>query len=259
MTPGLSSYYLKPEADCLNGLIDGLPWDDERAERVSTQASDFIAAIRAQKKKSSDLETFFTHYGLDTDEGLALMSMAEALLRIPDTATATALIRDKVAATNWLKAGAGNKDFLAKAAGLGLQLTGGAMSSLFSKMGEPVIRNAMMQAMRLLGRQFVIGQSIENALKNSHRPDNAPYRMSYDMLGEGARTMDTAERYFESYCHAIEAIAAKADGFERRPGISVKLSALHPRYEFAQRERCVPFLTERLLALCEMAAQHNLT
>ncbi len=259
MTPGLSSSYLKPEEESVDALLQGVPWDEARSKRVSAQASGFVSELRLQKKSASDLETFFTHYGLDTAEGLALMSMAEALLRIPDTATATALIRDKVAATNWLKAGAGNKDFLSRAAGLGLQLTGGTMTSLFSKMGEPLIRNAMVQAMRLLGRQFVIGQSIENALKNSKRPENLPYRMSYDMLGEGARTVETAERYFDSYRHAIESIGAKADGFERRPGISVKLSALHPRYEFAQKDRCVPFLAERLTALCELAAQHNLT
>ncbi|MEM6780671.1 MAG: bifunctional proline dehydrogenase/L-glutamate gamma-semialdehyde dehydrogenase PutA, partial [Pseudomonadota bacterium] len=158
-----------------------------------------------------------------------------------------------------LKSGVDNKDFLAKAAGLGLNLTSGTMNSLFSKMGEPVIRNAMMQAMRLLGRQFVIGQSIENAIKNSKKPKNAPYRMSYDMLGEGARTAEKAEEYFGAYRHAIEAMAAKKSDFDRASGISIKLSALHPRFEFAQKERCVPALTERLITLCDLASQHNLT
>ncbi|MEM6781821.1 MAG: hypothetical protein AAF569_08160, partial [Pseudomonadota bacterium] len=101
MTPNLSSHYLKPEKDCVHSLISALDWNEQRAKKVSEDTADFIAQVRNAKRKSTDLESFFQHYGLDTEEGLALMSMAEALLRIPDTPTATALIRDKIAATNW--------------------------------------------------------------------------------------------------------------------------------------------------------------
>ena len=259
MASNIAQYALADEKDCVDRLLSALPWDDALARSVGRTAEDFVRDVRAQKKTSNDLEGFFQHYGLDTKEGLALMCMAEALLRIPDTRTATALIRDKVAATNWLKSGAQDKDFMAKAAGLGLSLTSSTMNSLFSKMGEPVIRNAMMQAMRLMGRQFVIGQSIENALTNATKPDNAPYRMSYDMLGEAARTAADAERYFESYRHAIETIGERAPDSDHAHGISVKLSALHPRYEFAHRDACVPMLADKLIQLCNRAAQHGMT
>lgn len=259
MLSHLSPYLTKPEEECVGELLRALPWSEERAKTVESAAERLVLELRQNKKAGADLEAFFQYYSLDTKEGLALMTMAEALLRIPDEATSKALIRDKVAATNWLKAGASNKDWLAKAAASGLSLTSGTMNSIFSKLGEPVIRAAMMKAMRMLGKQFVIGEDIDKAMKAASRPENLPYRMTYDMLGEGARTMEDAERYYRDYEEALKDIAARAEDWDKRPGLCVKLSALHPRYVFVQKESCVPYLTEKLTYLCSIAAHHNLT
>lgn len=259
MAKPLSEYLYKPEDECVQELLHALPWDEGRARKVTAEAAALIESVRKGKKKSSDMETFFQHYGLDTQEGLALMCMAEALLRIPDKQTANALIRDKVAAINWLKSGAKNKDWLALAAGLGLSLTGATMNSLFSRLGEPVIRAAMMQAMKVLGKQFVVGETIGDALREAGKEHNAPYRMSYDMLGEGARTAADSQRYFEEYTNAIKEIATHSAGAGRMPGISVKLSALYPRYEFAQEERCIPAMAEKIISLSDLAANSNIS
>ncbi len=189
------------------------------------------------------------------------MSMAEALLRIPDPKTASALIRDKVAGTNWLKsASSADKDWMTKAAGLGLKLTSGTMNSLFSKLGEPIIREAMGRAMKILGKQFVVGETLNGATKVAKPWEEKGFRFSYDMLGEGARTAKDAQHYFDAYAGALHDLGAslKDKNAKVRAGISVKLSALHPRYEFAKSDRCIPELTERLIALCEIAAQYDI-
>ena len=258
LSSALYTTLYKPEDQCLADLLHSLDWDEARAGRVAQVGADLVRAIRKTRRKSGHIESFFQQYALNTEEGVALMCLAEALLRIPDGPTASALIRDKVAGTNWLRGAAQNKDWMTRAAGLGLAVSGGTMNSLFSKLGEPTIRQAIGQAMKLLGGQFVIGQDIRAAVKKARKLEQDGYRLSYDMLGEGARTAEDAQRYFESYCAAIEAL--EADGVEKnRPGISVKLSALHPRYEYAQKERCVPVLSEMLVALCRVAAAKKIS
>ncbi len=261
MPDNLSYYLTQSESEAVEQLLSKLVWDDVFAGEVQEYAIDLIKRIRKTRRKSGSLESFFQQYGLDTVEGLALMSMAEALLRIPDTATASALIRDKVASTNWLRSAASaDKDWMTRVTGLGLKLTSGTMNSLFSKLGEPVIREAMMRAMKIMGKQFVIGETLTGAMKIAQKWEEKGFRFSYDMLGEGARTARDAKRYFEAYSGALHDLAAESSGFrvEGCPGVSIKLSALHPRYEYAQADHCVPELTNQLIKLCEIAAEYDL-
>jgi len=253
--------YLKrqDEAEALSDFLDQLDWPEDLAKESESYAVDLIKRIRKTRRKPGSLESFFQQYGLDTTEGLALMSMAEALLRIPDSKTSSALIRDKVAGTNWLKnASSAEKDWMTKAAGLGLKLTSSTMNSLFSKLGEPIIREAMGRAMKILGKQFVVGETLNGATKVAKPWEEKGFRFSYDMLGEGARTAKDAQHYFDAYAGALHDLGASLEKSDQkvRAGISVKLSALHPRYEFAKSDRCVPEITERLIALCEMLKNH---
>ena len=260
MPEKLSYYLTQPEEEAVKDLLSALQWDFTLAEKTEEHAVDLIKAIRKTRRKPGSLESFFQQYSLNTAEGLALMSMAEALLRIPDNATSTALIRDKVAGTNWLKSNSKDKDWMAKAAGIGLKLSSGTMNSLFSKLGEPIIREAMGKAVKLLGKQFVVGQTLTGAMKTAKLWEEKGYRFSYDMLGEGVRTMRDAEHFFDAYAGALHDLADHKDKDDKkaRPGISVKLSALHPRFELLQEENCVPNLTEKLIKLCEIAAKNDL-
>lgn len=254
----LADYLYADEADCVNGLLKKINWSDRRSEAVSEKATQLVKDLRKQKRKIGELEVFMHQYSLETEEGLALMCLAEALLRVPDKKTANDLIKDKVAANDWLQNVGGTKDWLVKAAGYGLSLSSATLKSMVSKMGEPVIREAMVQAMRIMGSQFVLGRTIEEAFKRAN--EFPQYRMSYDMLGEGARTAKDAERYFEAYKTAINFVGKNFDksSGKRTPGISVKLSALHPRYEYAQKETCMPALTERLKELCTLAKSYDM-
>jgi RHH-type proline utilization regulon transcriptional repressor/proline dehydrogenase/delta 1-pyrroline-5-carboxylate dehydrogenase len=260
MTHSLSYYKTQDEAEALQDLLDSLDWNEALAKDAQEYAIDLIKRIRKTRRKPGSLESFFQQYGLNTKEGLALMSMAEALLRIPDPKTASALIRDKVAGTNWLKnASSADKDWMTKAAGLGLKLTSGTMNSLFSKLGEPIIREAMARAMKILGKQFVVGETLNGTMKTAQSWEEKGFRFSYDMLGEGARTSKDAQHYFDAYAGALHDLGASLANHKskNKPGISVKLSALHPRYEFAQSERCIAELTEKLIALCEIAMKYD--
>lgn len=259
MSGNLSSYIYADEAKCVEDLLNDLDWDDQRRARVQTRARELVEKVRHKKRKVGELESFLQEYGLNTEEGLALMTLAEALLRIPDAHTANLLIKDKMVAAEWLGKQSGSKDMLVKAAGFGLSLTRKTLDSAASRLGEPVIRKAMVEAIRMLGRQFVLGRTIDEGVKNAQAYHKKGYRLSYDMLGEGARTAEDAERYFNVYFESIEHIAAKANGAAVRPGMSVKLSALHPRYEFNQHEVCVPELTEKLLKLAQLAAKNNVS
>ena len=258
-SPSFSPYFQRSEEAAVKGLLQDFDWDEGRAARIGKEAAALIEAMRGQKQEVGQLESFMRDYALDTEEGLALMMLAEALLRIPDKATRRELIRDKVAAANWLEGVGGSKDWVVKAAGVGLFMTSRTLNGALSKIGEPIVREAMLKAMRMLGGQFVLGQDIEEAMQKALPLRNRGYRMSYDMLGEGARSAADAQHYYEAYESAIEYIGQRADKkLVRRPGVSVKLSALHPRYEFAQSEICVPEMAARLLALLQKAASYDL-
>ena len=220
------------------------------------------------------IEAFMRQYDLSSEEGVLLMCVAEALLRIPDTATADKLIRDKLGDANWRKHLGGSESLLVNASTWGLMLTGqlvnfgddhrpdfsGAMRRLAGPPGEPVIRTAVRQAMRIMGYQFVMGRSIDEAMERAEKKDNRPYRYSYDMLGEAAITAADAERYQQAYRDAIAALGKRGPFANQMdaPSISVKLSALHPRYEVAQRARAFNELSEKLLELAQLAMQHGM-
>lgn len=253
-----SSLLYQDEAQCVDALLRDLAWPDDLASQVHEQAVLLVEKTRQTKGKGGQLEAFLQEFSLNTDEGLAMMTLAEALLRIPDAKTANELIRDKVAAASWLERQGSSKDWMAKAAGFGMALTRKTLDSSLARLGEPIIREAMIKAMQMMGKQFVLGTSIEDALTQARYSEAQGYRMSYDILGEGARDKDTAERYFKCYSDAIDAVGAHQKTAQRKSGVSVKLSALHPRYSYAQKDNCVPAMIEKLEFLAHKAANYGL-
>ncbi|MEQ1439861.1 bifunctional proline dehydrogenase/L-glutamate gamma-semialdehyde dehydrogenase PutA [Fontimonas sp. SYSU GA230001] len=273
----ITAHYLADETELINRLlgIAGLP--DAAAQAVTARAADWVTRVRRLRDEQSALDAFMQQYDLSSEEGVLLMCLAEALLRIPDDETAERLIADKLANADW-EAHLGESDSLfVNASTWGLMLTGrivklspqttgnfrAAINRMIGRSTEPVIRLAIRQAMRLMGSQFVMGRTIEEALKNARSREQRRYLHSFDMLGEAALTGADAERYFEAYRQAIGAIGGHADATReapvfQRPNISVKLSALHPRYEFAQRERVLRELVPRLLQLVQLARAHNI-
>jgi RHH-type transcriptional regulator, proline utilization regulon repressor / proline dehydrogenase / delta 1-pyrroline-5-carboxylate dehydrogenase len=241
---------------------------------VQAAAADLVRRVRARAADQGAIEAFMRQYDLGSEEGVLLMCVAEALLRIPDQDTADRLIRDKLGDADWQRHLGRSDSVLVNASTWGLMLTGhlvelgddarrdmrGAFRRMVGRVGEPVIRLAVRQAMRIMGHQFVMGRTIDEALARSRKGGNAAYRYSFDMLGEAALTERDAQRYLQAYREAIAAIGRAnadragnaADPFGA-PSISVKLSALHPRYEHAKRARVLAELTPRVLELARLA------
>ncbi len=238
----------------VKNLLATLGWTDDLARRTSARAASLITDARNMRRKPGEIETFLREYGLNTEEGRALMTLAEALLRVPDSRTADALIRDKLDSAAWPRTK--TDDWMLKATALGLKVTKKTLNTVVGRLGESVVRAAIRQAMKIMGSQFVVGRTIQEAMKNARSFEKDGYLLSYDMLGEGARTAKDAERYYESYVDALERLSAQ--DLKRGTGISVKLSALHPRYEVSQKDRCLPVLIDRLTALCKIAKDKNL-
>src|SRR3712207_773430 len=242
----------------------------ERERRVDERATRLIEAIRAKGGGLGGVEEMLREYALSTKEGLALMVLAEALLRVPDAATADRLIEDKLGQADFAGHEAKSDAFLVSASAWALGITArviqpgetpeGILRQLTKRLGLPAVRTATRQAMRVMGNHFVLGQTIEEALKRATSSKGRIYRYSFDMLGEGARTADDARRYFDSYASAIDAIGRQADNepLPNRPGISVKLSALHPRYEATSRERVMRELVPLVIELAQRAKSYDL-
>ena len=249
-------------------LIANAARPPEAEARIDARARRLIEAIRARAGGLGGVEDFLHAYALSTKEGLALMVLAEALLRVPDADTADGLIEDKLKAGDWTGYDARSTALLVSASAWTLGITAriihpgetpdGIVEALVKRLGLPAVRAAARQGMRLLGSHFVLGQTIEEALARAGR--NAEFLYSFDMLGEGARTAADAERYFASYAGAIEAIGRQAGNaaLPARPGISVKLSALHPRYEPLSSARVLKELAPKLLELARIAKRHQL-
>ncbi|MEM7171041.1 MAG: bifunctional proline dehydrogenase/L-glutamate gamma-semialdehyde dehydrogenase PutA [Pseudomonadota bacterium] len=246
----------------------GLTTDQRRT--ISAKAADLVQQVR-DTGSIGMMESFLAEYGLSTKEGVALMCLAEAMLRVPDSHTVDALIKDKITPHNWDSHIGDSGSILVNATTWALLITGqvleedtegipGILRGLVRKMGEPVIRTAVGQAMEEMGSQFVLGRTIDEAIKRGQKMVAKGYTYSYDMLGEAARTEADALSYYDGYARAIAAIAGHATAADIRdnPGISVKLSALHPRYEVGQRETMLPVLTQRLLELCQAAKTANI-
>ena len=267
----ITAAWRRPETECLPPLIEAASSPLANAERIRATARKLVTAVR-NKPQGSGVEGLIHEYSLSSEEGVSLMCLAEALLRIPDNATRDALIRDKVATGNWLAHVSADNSLFVNAATWGLAVTGrlihpidqrglgSALSRLLARGGEPIIRKGVDLAMRMMGEQFVTGQTIAEALSNSRKMEARGFRHSYDMLGEAATTAADAARYLQDYEQAIIAIgmAAGGQGPYRGAGISIKLSALHPRYERAQIDRVMDELLPRLTGLARLAKQYDI-
>jgi RHH-type proline utilization regulon transcriptional repressor/proline dehydrogenase/delta 1-pyrroline-5-carboxylate dehydrogenase len=268
----IAAAYRADETEAVRALIDEArlaPADLVRAQALATTLAE---AVRAERSKAGGVDALMLEFSLDSREGIALMCLAEALLRIPDAATRDRLIRDKISKGDWSAHVGASPSLFVNAAAWGLLVTGKivetrsegtleqALSSLLRKGGEPLIRKGVDLAMRLLGRQFVTGRTIDEALANARDREARGYTFSYDMLGEAAMTAADAERYYAAYEAAIHAIgrAANRRGVVAGPGISMKLSALHPRFCHAQRERVMAELTPKLTMLARLAKGYDI-
>ena len=257
-------------------MIQAPPLDPAARASVAAEARSLVVKARKLKRRKGVMESFLEEFGLSNAEGLALMCLAEALLRVPDEETADKLIAEKIKTGRWAEHIGKSDHWLVNAGTWGLMLTGRIaslpeemkgdvgqfMAGLVTRAGEPVVRTAAMQAMRILGEQFVLGRNIEAALKRGAAMSRGPAatRYSFDMLGEGARTDADAVRYTESYAAAIAEVgeASKSAGPIAANGISVKMSALHPRYEARQEERVFAELYPRVLRLAQDAKRWNI-
>lgn len=262
------------ESQAVASLLTQAELPSAQRELVLAQAAELVARVRAKASNQSAVESFMRQYDLSSEEGVLLMCVAEALLRIPDRHTTDKLIRDKLGEADWKKHLGASDSLFVNASTWGLMLTGhlvnlaestrrdavGAFKRLMARVGEPVIRLAVRRAMRIMGHQFVMGRTIEDALDRSAKGDNAHYRYSYDMLGEAALTAPDAKRYFKAYADAIQALGQRGPWREviDAPSISVKLSALHPRYEVAKRERVHAELTPLVLQLAQLAKENGI-
>ncbi|TXI19378.1 MAG: bifunctional proline dehydrogenase/L-glutamate gamma-semialdehyde dehydrogenase PutA [Nitrosomonas sp.] len=265
----INGAYLAEEAAHLNTLLPLAEFSRSEQAQIDGLVRHWVTAIRNNVSKQSRIEALLHEYDLSTQEGMLLMCLAEALLRIPDAATTDRLIHDKLASAQWERQLGHSASWLVNASTWGLLLTGkwvqledsnSLFARLISRSGEPVVRAAVKQAMRLISRQFVIGNRLNEALARCTEDGHKAYRYSFDMLGEAALTAADAQGYWDAYFDAIATLGKQA-GAEKlfdRPGVSVKLSALHPRYEYTQRQRVIDELAPRLLALACAAKTANI-
>ena len=266
----ISPLYMVDETQWLRQLLPlATPSEDEQSH-IQAQTTSLIQAIRADKNSVQMIDALLLEYSLDTQEGILLMCLAEALMRIPDHSTADALIRDKLSVADWKSHLTHSDSVFVNASTWGLMLTGKvvglssssepspiqAVNRLVNKLSEPVIRQAMHQAMKIMGHQFVLGRSISEAQKNARPFVDKGFCYSFDMLGEAALTAADANKYFKDYLMAIESVGRESKNSEiHSDSVSIKLSALHPRYEVANQDRVIRELYDTVLSLLERAVE----
>lgn len=264
-------YYTKEELSVRN-LLEQISFSEDQKKCIEILARDLINKVRNNKNKSSAVNALMNQFSLSTQEGVALMCLAESLLRIPDKVTQNKLIKDKLSLGDWRAHLNQSPSLFVNAASWGLLLTGklisdnddqslsAALTRIISKGGEPLIRKAIDFAMRLLGNQFVIGQDIKEALKNCKEREKLGYRFSFDMLGESALTDEDAKRYYQDYIQAISYIGKYSDKQDiyNSNGISVKISAIHPRYSRNQYNRVIEEIYPKLKELFLLAKKYNI-
>lgn len=269
VSEAISAHYLADEAKTVRALAGRARTDDVDTEQILGRARGLVDAMRRNRKQLGGLDAFMSEYDLSSQEGIVLMCLAEALLRIPDAGTVDKLIADKLGSAHFGEHVGGSESLFVNATTWALMLTGRivhaerlkrvslgrVLEQMVGRLGEPVIRTAMRRAMSILAKQFVMGRTIDEALRRTRERQRRAYRYSFDMLGEEALTAAAARHYLDAYAGAIPAIGAAAASIDPAdaPGLSVKLSALCPRFQFAQRERAVRELTERLCALARSA------
>lgn len=260
----INPFYRKDETEVVKSLLDNFPIKDDTA--IRERAAGWIKTLRAQPSERTLLEDFMQRYSLSTQEGVALMAIAECFLRVPDTDMADQVVIDKITSADWQSPPVEGEKLLTRLSGWGLNISeavlgqqSGTFGKLAQRLGLPVIRQAIAQAIKLLGGQFVCGRTIEEAIQNASNLKRHGELFSYDMLGEGARMAQTAENYFQQYKHAIETVGKTRAVKDLYQGdsISVKLSALHPRYEEMQKDKCFPILIDRLKQLALLAKQYD--
>ncbi len=270
----IREFYRIDESQAVDLILPHAEVNMRARSRAWERARKMVLQIRREQAGHGGVDALLSEYSLSTEEGVVLMCLAEALLRIPDKKTQEELIRDKLSKGQWAPHLGNSDSIFVNASAWGLMFTGnmvnyadkrktqqfGLLKKTMGRLGEPVIRRAMNIAMKVMGRQFVLGETIEAAIERARQKETKGYVYSYDMLGEGARNANDALRYFNSYKHAIEAIgkAASGRGPRKSPGISVKLSAIHPRYEFTHKERVLEEIPARLKELCLMAKKYDI-
>src|SRR2546430_4871603 len=268
----IAAAYRVDEAIAVQALLPEAALAPQALAATQRLAASLARGVRAARSTAGGVDAFMLESSLDSREGVALMCLAEALLRIPAPATRDRLIRDKIGRGDWRAHVGRSPSLFVNAAAWGLLVTGqlvdsrsdsaleAAVTSLLRKGGEPLIRKGVDLAMRLLGKQFVTGRTIGEAIANAREREARGYRFSYDMLGEAALTADDAERYLVAYKDAINAIgeASGGKGTYGGPGISIKLSALHPRYTRLQRDRVLAELLPRLAELALLACRRDI-
>jgi RHH-type transcriptional regulator, proline utilization regulon repressor / proline dehydrogenase / delta 1-pyrroline-5-carboxylate dehydrogenase len=262
----LSALYVAPEPALVTTLIGQAALTVDQSAAIEALAADWVTRVRATTSRMGMVDAFLQEYGLSTSEGIILMRLSEALIRTPDFATAQALMRDKLIAGDWDEHTAASPTGLVNAATAGLRLssawimaTGGkGAAELVAKLGDRVLHSAVVRGMGIMARHFVLGSTIEDAVARASQQGGKHALCSFDMLGEGAITAKDADRYFNAYAHAMTYLARHVGVGARvatAHGLSVKLSALYPRYEFAKRAVCVPILIEKVRALAQIAKQ----
>jgi RHH-type proline utilization regulon transcriptional repressor/proline dehydrogenase/delta 1-pyrroline-5-carboxylate dehydrogenase len=265
----INALYRADESEVVASLLKEAALPAAARDRIAERARSLVIEVRKQRTRGSGIDAFMHEYQLSSQEGVVLMCLAEALLRIPDKETIDNLIEDKITSADWDRHMGKSESLFVNASTWGLMLTGriinfkdskGTFKQLVRRSGEPLIRKAVNQAMRIMGRQFVMGRTIDEALERARSMESKGYTYSYDMLGEAAHTRADAERYMQAYTRGIDTIgrAAAGRGPEKAPGISVKLSALHPRYQLAQGERVMAELVPRLRTLAIQAKGYNI-
>ena len=267
----IQKLHMADETETLHWLVDEYGLDEAARSRVCSKSAELIRQIRNADDPGL-MEVFLAEYGLSTDEGVALMCLAEALLRVPDAQTIDELIEDKIAPSSWGKHLGQSSSSLVNASTWALMLTGKVLKEPLSsgiadilhgavrRLGEPLIRTAVKQAIREMGHQFVLGRDLDEAIKRARSQEEKGYTYSYDMLGEAALTAKDAASFFKAYSDAIETLTRHADcqSPRKNPGISLKLSALHPRYEVSQHDRIMKELVPDVKKLAIMAKQAHM-
>ncbi|MDD9331310.1 MAG: bifunctional proline dehydrogenase/L-glutamate gamma-semialdehyde dehydrogenase PutA [Wolbachia sp.] len=268
----LQGFYRTDEKSYIRYLVEKAELSTDSKSRIYNIAKQVIEKVKS--KKLGIIDSFMNQYSLSNDEGIALMCLAESLLRIPDNYTVDELIKDKIANQEWKKHSGSSSSLFVNAATWGLIIGSSILrnneedlkfyniiSKLLKNLGEPTIRSAIKSAMSMLGKHFVVGETIEEALRYAKQDDNSKFLYSFDMLGEAAHTVEDAEEYLNSYMHSIKAIGESSeinDCFKSH-GISIKLSALHPRYEFNQFDRVAEEILAKVLELCREAKKYNIS
>ncbi|MDO6671124.1 bifunctional proline dehydrogenase/L-glutamate gamma-semialdehyde dehydrogenase PutA [Cobetia amphilecti] len=271
----VSDHYLVDESAYVSELVGLLNAEEKDAKRIGDKTAELVREIRTMDTAVDSIDELLQQYSLDTQEGVLLMCLAEALLRIPDKETADALIEDKLGVADWKSHLGQSESWFVNASTWGLLMTGNVIkmdlpkgdgkpatfiNRMVNRLGEPVIRRAMYQAMKVMGKQFVLGRDIKEALKRSQPLFDKGYTYSYDMLGEAACTRDDAKGYFDDYARAIRTVGETSRKLKEgtpSPSVSIKLSALHPRYEFGRREQVLEELVASVRELAGIARELN--